>query len=153
MYNNFNNNRNQYGQKRGYRQNNYGGYPQHQGYGQQQPQQRPKKSGAKYSIIKQGKHEGSPIVNAWMSTRQGLVKITIAPYHGTRKVESSANTFLTMMASVQVGFNPPQLMPCLYNITNKKVVLSNIGLLVTPNGGGMTRSGKRVTGSVVKLQK
>lgn len=153
MYNNYNNNRNQYGQNRGYRQNNYGGYPQQQGYSQQQPPQRFKKSGAKYSIIKQGNFEGYPIVNAWMKTRQGLVKITIAPYRDTREVESKSNKFLTMIASIKVGFNPPQIMPCLYNLTNKKIVLPNVGLLVTPNGGGMTRNGKRVTGAVVQLNK
>lgn len=135
------------------------------GYGQQRPQygqpqygqpQQPryKKSGAKYSIIKNGNFNSYPIVNAWMSTRQGLVKITVAPYKGTHETKSNnGNTFMNMIASIQVGFNPPQLVPCLYNMTNKKIVLSNVGLLITPNGGGQTRSGKRVTGSVVRLQK
>lgn len=154
--NNYNGNRQFNGGGYQQRQYNGGGYQQHQynGGGYQQPQQRFKKSGAKYSMIKKGNHEGAIIVNAWMKSRQGLLKITCAPYNGTHEVKSqNGNTFLTYIASLDYGNGNTRILPCLYNVGNKKITLSAVNLLITPNGGGFTRSGKRVTGSVLQLSK
>lgn len=158
-YNNYNNGNRQYNSG-GFppRQYNGGGFQQPRQYNgggyQQQPQQRTKKSGAKYSLIKKGNHEGAIIVNAWMKSRNGLLKITCAPYNGTHEVKSqNGNTFLTYIASLDYGNGNTRILPCLYNVGNKKITLSAVNLLITPNGGGITRSGKRVTGSVLQLSK
>lgn len=128
------------------RNNAYNGY---NGYQQQQPT---KKSGATYSVIKNGNFKDYPIVNAWrVSRRTGLVKITVAPYKNSAEHKGQNNSFLTMIARIQYENGFEKIVPCLYNLTNKKIVIQSENILITPNGAGVTRSGKRVRGSVVRL--
>lgn len=125
--------------------------PNYGGFNNNQP--RFKKSGAKYGIIKKGQFEDLPIVNAWMKTRQGLVTIKVAPYHKTKSHDSgNGNAFFSMIAEIRYPSGHTKLVPVLMNRSNKKIPIPNENLLITPNGGGVTKSGKRVTGSVVKLR-
>lgn len=135
----------------GYNQGNRG---YQNGGGYNAPQQPVKKSGAKYSIIKKGNFIDMPIINAWQKTRQGILTITVKPYHASEKqVKSARNTFTKMIAEVQYPSGQHRLIPVLYNEVNKKVTISELNLLITPAGAGVTGTGKHVTGSVVKLSK
>lgn len=112
--------------------------------------QPPKRSGAKYSQIKTGKFKGGTIINAWNKSRgKGLITAKVAPYGNSKEytAESSGNTFITMIAEVFYHNSGQKLLiPCSMNKDTRVVVLSDIGMVITPNGHGVTSSGKRVTG-------
>ena len=106
-----------------------------------------KKSGATYSKIKNGNFEGMPIVNAWRKTKMGLMTAKVAPYHASKDiVKSERNDFVKMIAEIHLPTGQVQIEPCLMNMTNKKIVLQKMGLVISPIGQGFTSSGKRVTG-------
>lgn len=143
-------------QNGGYRNNNYGngnyrsnGY-RGNGYGNNRGGQPPKRSGAKYSQIKTGKFKGGTIINAWNKSRgKGLITAKVAPYGNSKEytAESSGNTYITMIAEVFYhNSGQKMLIPCSMNKDTRVIVLSDIGMVITPNGHGVTSSGKRVTG-------
>lgn len=137
----------------GYNRNNYlkVGYNQ-RGYQNKGYNQRNKKSGAKYSKITKGTFEGLPIVNAWVKTKFGLVSIKVAPYSGTHETKSeNGNKFLNLIAEVKEGFNV-SIYPCIMNLRNNYIIINKLGLMITPKGHGVTKSGKVVSGAVLQLK-
>jgi hypothetical protein len=136
--------------------------PFKQAYNQPQPQQQQapiyKRSGAVYSKIRNGNFEGDIIVNAWRSTKLGLMKATVTPYSGqsgkgTEIVNSngkSGNTpkeYQKMICVIQnTSLGTTQNYHVLMNIRSQVIVIQELGLCITPNGSGVTRKGKRVTG-------
>lgn len=142
--------------KRNYgQQPNQGYYPQQrQQYGQPQYQQPapppPKKSGVVYSKIKQGQFEGATIVNAWNKSRsKGLITAKVAPYHASEVLVTSekGHEYMKMMCALTYQkTGQTRLIPCLMNTKSQKIVLSDIGMMISPNGSGTTSSGKRVSG-------
>jgi len=161
MYNSRNNNNNNY-RGGGYGGNggnggNYGGNGGGYG-GNRNQQQRSKKSGATYSKIKQGQFEGLMIVNAWLKMKDILLTLKIAPYNKSIKsgkadvVESqSGKKYLKYICEAVYSNGNHRLIPVLYSVETRKIAISELNLLVTPNGAGVTSSGKKVTGSVVRL--
>lgn len=123
-----------------------GGYSNN--HGNNKPQF--KKSGVVYSVIKQGKFADLLIVNAWNKSKsRGLITATVAPYYASGdKVESkTGNHYMKMMATVEYkSSGHTKLFPCLMNIDSKVIVLKELGMVITPNGGGKTSSGKKVKG-------
>lgn len=114
---------------------------------------RTKKSGAKYSKIGEGKFRDYPIINAWLKTKNGLITFKVAPYHGTREVDSkTGNRFINMIVEVRDGFNV-SVFPCMFSVKTRYVIIDKLGLLITPKGQGVTGSGKTVFGAVLKLNK
>lgn len=137
-------------------------YPvQNQGFNQsQQQQQKPifKRSGATYTRIRNGNFEGNIIVNAWRSTRMGLMKATVAPYagQGNKGLEivnshgrsgNQDKEYQKMICTIQNStVGTTQTYHVLMNIKTQVIVIQELGLCITPNGSGTTKSGKRVTG-------
>lgn len=125
---------------------------------QQQQQQTFKKSGATYSRIRNGNFEGDTIVNAWRVTKMGLMKATVTPYAGAngkgREIVNSQGKsgnqdkeYQKMICTIQndsVGTNTTYHV--LMNVKTQVIVIQELGLCITPNGSGVTRKGKRVTG-------
>ncbi len=154
-YGNNNYGGNGYG-RNNYRGNQYGGnrYGGNQGGnwnrngGNMQPP--PKRSGAKYSTIKTGKFKGATIVNAWNKSKgKGLITAKVAPYKDSKEytAKSTGNVFITMIAEIFYhNSGQKMLIPCSMNKDTKVIVLSDIGMTITPNGHGVTSGGKRVTG-------
>lgn len=137
-----------------YRPKNYGNRG---GYGNKQyggaPKQRFKKSGASFTTIRTGKSQGMVAVNAWIKTRNGLLKISAFGYAKTAKSDRG-NEFQKAVAEVtNLGSGQTAKYPVLINITKSKMSIKELNLLVTANGGGRTRSGKNVRGAVVSLVK
>ncbi|BFM44936.1 hypothetical protein CFS9_35770 [Flavobacterium sp. CFS9] len=124
----------------------------------QQQQQTYKKSGAVYSRIRNGNFEGNTIVNAWRKTRLGLMKATVAPYAGqgnkgleivnsqgkSGNQEKEYQKMICTITNDTVGSN--QTYHVLMNVKTQVIVIKELGLCITPNGSGVTKSGKRVTG-------
>ncbi len=134
-----------YNNNRNYNNNNYNQNNFRQNQMNTMPQ--PKRSGAVYSRIKNGKFDGMTIINAWRKTKMGLMTCKVAPYHASEVlVKSDRNEFVKMIAEIKLPTGQIQIEPCLMNMTNKKVVLQKMGLVISPNGSGVTSSGKRVTG-------
>lgn len=107
------------------------------------------------------------IVNAFRATKNGLIKYTVKPYHGTYKggktdapvdfVHSKAkgsdnikNTFIKMICIIEYPMGAPETLSVLFNTSNHKITLDSKGLVITPNGQGKLKSGKTVKGAVVK---
>ena len=117
-----------------------------------------KKSGATYSTIRIGSFEGATIVNAWRSTKMGLLTAKVTPYagangKGTEIVESVNKTtghvkeyakMLCTITNASLGTN--QVYHVLMNLQTKVISIPELSLCITPNGSGTTKSGKRVTG-------
>ncbi|SHL40228.1 hypothetical protein [Flavobacterium chilense] len=134
--------------------------PFKQSYNQPQQQQQPifKKSGAVYSKIRNGNFEGDTIVNAWRKTRFGLMKATVAPYSGQGgkgleivnsqgKSGNQDKEYQKMICTItndSAGTNTTYHV--LMNLKTQVIVIKDLGLCITPNGSGVTKSGKRVTG-------
>lgn len=136
------------------------GVPFKQPYNNPQPQQSPiyKRSGAVYSRIRKGNFEGDIIVNAWRSTKNGLMEAVVAPYlgqngKGNEIVNSngkSGNTpkeYQKMLCTISnKSIGTTQTYHVLMNVKTQVISIQELGLCITPNGSGITKRGKRVTG-------
>lgn len=144
-----------------YKKNNYPNYamPRHnpqQGYYPQpaphyaQPAPKPpKKSGAIYSKIKKGNFEGLTIVNAWNKSSKGLVTAKVAPYKNSEVLVQSekGHEYIKMIAEITYHkTGHVRLIPVLMNMKTEVIAIQEMGMCITPKGGGTTSSGKRVTG-------
>ncbi len=141
------------GQFRPSTSNNNQSYPQNN---QQRPQY--KKSGAIYSVIREGAFRGFPIVNAWRSTKMGLVTAKVTPYAGKDgkgiKIVESVNEasghvkeYQKMLCTItNASLGTQQTYHVLMNIQTGTIVIQELGLCITKNGSGVTRSGKSVKG-------
>ncbi|KLT70351.1 MULTISPECIES: hypothetical protein [unclassified Flavobacterium] len=117
-----------------------------------------KRSGAVYSKIRNGNFEGNTIVNAWRKTKMGLMQATVTPYSGGNgkgleivnsqgKSGNQDKEYQKMICTIKntsIGTN--QTYHVLMNVKTQVIVIQDLGLCITPNGSGVTRSGKRVTG-------
>lgn len=130
--------------------------PNFNSYNGSNNQQRFKKSGAKYSKISQGKYKGSTIVNAWNKSRsRGLITAVVAPYKGSKKYTTDkGKEYQTMIAKILYSNSGVEkIIPCSMNVQTKVIVLSEIGMVITPNGSGQTKSGKNVKGYFGKFSR
>lgn len=121
-------------------------------------QQQFKRSGAVYSKIKKGAFEGHLIVNAWRVTKNGLMEATVSPYRGANGngldvVHSQGKSgtqdieyqkMICVIKNKSIGTS--QTYHVLMNLKTKVISISELSLCITPNGNGITRSGKRVSG-------
>jgi hypothetical protein len=127
--------------------NNSGHYPQQRNqYQQNQPTF--KKSGAKYTEIRKGNFIGMTCVNAWKSSKNGLITVSVMPYNKSDELVESekGNTYIKMIARVNYPSGIEKVLPCLMNEKTKVISLSDISMCISPNGSGQTRNGKNVTG-------
>nr|WP_116219463.1 hypothetical protein [Allomuricauda sp.] len=148
---------NNYNRNNGYNRNS--NYRNGNAYGNRNSgnRQAPKRSGAKYSIIRQGKFEGQTIINAWNKSRgKGLITAKVAPYGDSKEytAPSSGKTYITMIAEITYhNSGHTRIIPCSMNKATKSVVLSDIGMVITQNGSGLTSSGKKVSGYFGKFSR
>jgi hypothetical protein len=123
-----------------------------------QAQQQYKRSGAVYSKIRKGNFEGDIIVNAWRVTKAGLMQATVSPYngqdgkgqeivHSNGKSGNTPKEYQKMICVIKnSSLGTSQIYPVLMNLKTQVIVIQELSLCITPNGSGITRSGKRVTG-------
>lgn len=123
-------------------------------YGSHNANERPryKRSGAKFTPIRKGKYEGCPypFVNAWRVTKRGgLVTASGGPINGAveHKAKTSGKHYVPYLITiVNRATGGMQKYTCLYCVETKKIVIKELGWVISPNGSGVTRSGKSVTG-------
>ncbi|TJY33383.1 hypothetical protein [Pontimicrobium aquaticum] len=141
-----------YYKKNSYGGNNYNRYNNRNNYGgnnYNNNQQPAKRSGAKYSKIAKGKFKGGTIINAWNKSRsKGMLLAKVAPYKGTKQYKNAkGEEKQTMMCELTyVNSGHTRLIPCSINLETQVVALPEIGMVITPNGRGVTSTGKKVTG-------
>lgn len=114
-----------------------------------------KNYGAKYSKIKKGNYIGATIVNAWNFQKgRGMLTCTVSPYRNSKVVKSNnGNRFQSMIAIVDYENSGVQKkIPCLMNLENKKIVLEEINMVISPNGSGKTSKGSKTQGYFGKLK-
>ncbi|MCT3653652.1 hypothetical protein CMU40_18440 [Elizabethkingia anophelis] len=113
-----------------------------------------KKSGAEYSRIKKGKHEGLTCVNAWRKTRFGLVTASAFPVDGVIHTSNKGvESMRYVVTVVNRAFGTTQTYWCMMGVKSQVIGIPEIGLCITPNGRGRTASGKTVTGYFGKFGK
>ena len=109
-----------------------------------------KRSGAKYTKADfEKKYDHPIIVNAWNFSRsRGLVTATVMPYKDSKVYENGkGEEKYTMVATVFYHKTGQELLiPCSMNLETRVIVLEKIGMVISPNGSGRTKSGHRVTG-------
>jgi hypothetical protein len=117
-----------------------------------------KRSGAVYSKIRKGNFEGDTIVNAWRVTKMGLMQATVAPYLGSNgrgneivnsngKSGNTPKEYQKMICTIKnTSIGTTQTYHVLMNVKTQVISIQELGLCITPNGSGVTKSGKRVTG-------
>lgn len=111
-----------------------------------------KKSGAVYSRIKKGKNDGGTAVNAWRKTKNGLMTATAYPVDGVE--HTSQDGKISMRYVVEVvnrDMGTTQTYWCLMSKDTKKIYIKELGLVISPNGNGVTSGGKRATGFFGKV--
>lgn len=123
-----------------------------------QPRQQYKKSGATYSVIRDGQFRGFAIVNAWRSTKMGLVTAKVTPYAGQDKgglkfvesvneVTGEVKEYQKMLCTItNASLGTQQTYHVLMNTKTGTIVIKELNLCITKNGSGVTRSGKSVKG-------
>nr|WP_317631704.1 hypothetical protein [uncultured Flavobacterium sp.] len=124
---------------------------------QNQNQNQPiyKKSGAVYTKIKEGEKAGYYVINAWRKTKHGLITAFVTPYPDydangkfagiTVHSSERGNEYIRVKVQLVDGIKTEKYY-CLMNIKTKVVSINQLGLCITPNGRGVTKSGKRVEG-------
>ena len=112
-----------------------------------------KKSGTVYTRIKSGKMEGMMAVNAWRKTKNGLMTASAFPVDQTEHIgEKSKNTFIRYAVEVKnADLGTSQTYWCLMQKESQKITIKELGLVISPNGRGITAGGKRVTGYFGKI--
>lgn len=138
-----------------YTRNNYGSNS-YQGSQNRQPQQNfsqqkqleTKKSGATYTKMRKGKMEGLICVNAWRKTKNGLMTASAFPVDGHVHVGKDKGhefmRYVVNIANSSLGTN--ETFWCLMRLDTKMIVIKELSLVISPNGNGVTSSGKRVSG-------
>ncbi|OPC37699.1 hypothetical protein [Elizabethkingia miricola] len=113
-----------------------------------------KKSGAVYSRIKKGKNEGHQAVNAWRKTRNGLMTASAMPVDGVLHSDKKGNEYLRYVVTVvHQGFGTTQTYWSLMNVKKQTITISELGLVISPNGSGRTGSGRNVRGYFGKFSR
>ena len=112
-----------------------------------------KKSGTVYTRIKTGKMEGMMAVNAWRKTKNGLMTASAFPVDQTEHIgDKSKNTFIRYAVEVKnADLGTSQTYWCLMQKESQKITIKELGLVISPNGRGVTAGGKRVTGFFGKI--
>jgi hypothetical protein len=106
-----------------------------------------KRSGSVYSKIAKGNFIGFTCVNAWKSTQNGLITVSVMPYHKSDEVvDGEDNSWFKMIARVHYPSGIEKVIPCLMNSKTHTIVLKEISMCITKNGNGYTKSGKHATG-------
>lgn len=107
-----------------------------------------KKSGATYTKIREGKNEGLYAVNAWRKTKMGLM--TAKAFPANREVvhtSQEGNEFITYAVEISnTTMGTSQTYWSLMNTKTRKLFIKELGLVISPNGSGVTSGGQRVTG-------
>jgi hypothetical protein len=108
-----------------------------------------KKSGAVYSKISKGNFVGLTCVNAWKSSKMGMITCSVMPYHASNEIvenSNGTNVYIKMIARIEFPGGVERVFPVLMNEKTKVIAISELSLCITPNGSGTTRNGKRATG-------
>ena len=108
-----------------------------------------KKSGAVYSKISKGNFVGLTCVNAWKSSKMGMITCSVMPYHASNEIvenSNGTNVYIKMIARIEFPGGVERVFPVLMNEKTKVIAISELSMCITPNGNGTTRNGKRVTG-------
>jgi len=128
-----------------------------------------KSSGATYKKITEGNFKGFFFVSAWKATKNGLITATCFPRSLKSGSPGDKNRSPTGQVSFDVEFKDPitnkkeiktyaryrvdvkqginvQTYYTFMNLETRKIVIKELNMVITPNGTGRTRSGKKVSG-------
>jgi hypothetical protein len=105
-----------------------------------------KRSGATYTKMKNGPKEGLICVNAWRKTSIGLMTASAFPVDGViHKGADKGHEFMRYAVKIIIN-GQVNTHWCLMRLDTKMIVLQDLSLVISPNGQGYTKSGKRVSG-------
>lgn len=107
-----------------------------------------KKSGSTYTTMRNGKNAGLIAVNAWRKTQHGLMSASCFPVDGVEHIgKQNGHTFMRYVVDIVNASNASKSTYwCLMRMDTKTIVIKELSLVISPNGSGVTGSGKKVTG-------
>lgn len=108
---------------------------------------RTKKSCASFTPITKGLSKGAFAVNAFKKTKYGVIKATAFPATTKTSESDKGNEFMGYHVNI-TDMNTLQTTKYrgIMNINTKVLVISDLGMCITPNGSGRTRTGKLLKG-------
>ncbi|MEN2434962.1 hypothetical protein AAH994_06080 [Weeksellaceae bacterium A-14] len=113
-----------------------------------------KKSGASFSKITKGANEGLYFVSAWKKTRAGMVKATATPLSNKSTESARGNQYIPYLVTcIHMGTLQATKYNGIMNIQTRVLVISDLGMCITPNGSGKTKSGTMAKGYFGKFTK
>lgn len=124
------------------------------------PQRQIKKSGAKYTNITKGKFAnlGLPAVNAWRKTKAGIMEAKAFPiadkdgvYEHTSQTGRKSVRYVVEISNATTGTH--NVFYSIMNLDSRKIYIDELGLVISPNGSGVTGTGKSVSGFFGKKRK
>jgi len=124
------------------------------------PQQQFKKSGAKYTVITKGKFAGHNLsaVNAWRKTKVGMMEAKCFPiadkegvYEHTSQAGRKSVRYVIEISNSTTGTHNRFF--SIMSLDTRKIYIDELGLVISPNGSGVTGTGKSVTGFFGKKRK
>lgn len=148
---NYNNNNGNYGNRNYGNNGNYNGNYNNGNNGNNN-QPKPKRSGATYTTLSKGKYAGTglPTVHAWRLTKYGMMTAKAHPYGDKSKVhvgEQKGKKYFTYTVEVSnASMGTSQVYYTTMCIDTKRIGIDELGLVISPNGSGRTRTGKHVKG-------
>lgn len=113
-----------------------------------------KKSGSVFSKISKGKMEGLYAVNAWKKNKAGMIRANAMPISNSSSESAKGNQYIPYLVTI-THMNTLQSTKynAIMNIQTKVLVINDLGMCITTNGSGKTRSGTLVKGYFGKFSK
>lgn len=114
-----------------------------------------KKSGASFNRINKpgAKYQGSYMVSAWKKNKSGLIRANASPI-GDERTSGSGKTYQPYLVSI-THMNTLQTTKYngIMNTQTRVLVIQDLGMCITPNGSGKTKSGTVAKGYFGKFSK
>lgn len=106
-----------------------------------------KRSAATFTKISKGKMEGLWAVTAFRKTKSGLVKASAMPIDNKSTESAKGNQYIPYLVTcIHMGTLQKSVYNGIMNIQTRVLVISELGMCITPNGSGVTGTGTKVRG-------
>lgn len=113
-----------------------------------------KKSSATYTKITRGAMEGLYAINAYKKNRTGIVRAVAMPISNKVAESEKGKEYIPYLVTcIDMNTLQSSKYNALLNVDTKVLIIRDLGMCISPNGSGVTKSGARVKGYFGKISK